>query len=72
MQNRFMWKKAAQYFMQSRNLDRLADCLYRQENFEELSKMRVDVNDGTPLMLTLAQRFESIGMYEESVDCYVR
>ena len=27
--DKFQWKKAAQYFVQSRNLDRLAECLYR-------------------------------------------
>lgn len=70
--DRFMWKKAAQYFQQSKNLDRLADCLYRLESFRELSDLRAEVSDGTPLMLTLAGRFESVGMYEEAVDCYVR
>ena len=34
--------------------------------------MRADVSDGTPLMLTLAQRFESVGMHDEAVDCYIR
>lgn len=70
--DRFMWKKAAQYFQQSKNLERLADCLYRMESFEELSSLKADVSDGTPLLLTLAGRFESVGMYEEAVDCYVR
>lgn len=70
--DRFMWKKAAQFFQQSKNLERLADCLYRLESFEELSALRADVSDGTPLMLSLAGRFESVGMYEEAVDCYVR
>jgi hypothetical protein len=27
--DRFMWRKAAQYFQQSKNLERLADCYYR-------------------------------------------
>lgn len=70
--DRFAWKKAAQYFQQSKNLERLADCYYRMESFEELSALRNDVSDGTPLLLTLAGRFEAVGMYEEAVDCYVR
>jgi WD repeat-containing protein 35 len=70
--DRFMWKKAAQYFQESRNFERLAECYYRLENFEELSKMRADISDGTPLLLTLANRFESVGMYEDAVDCYIR
>lgn len=70
--DRFKWKKAAQYFQLSRNLERLAECHYRLENFTELSKLRVDVSDGTALLHSLAQRFESVGMFEEAVDCYVR
>lgn len=41
--DRFKWKKAAQYFQQSRNLDRLADCYYRLENFAELAKLSKEV-----------------------------
>jgi hypothetical protein len=67
-----MWKKAAQYFQESRNFERLAECYYRLENFDELSKMKADVSDGTPLLLTLANRFESVGMFEDAVDCYIR
>ena len=70
--DRFKWKKAAQYFQLSRNLERLAECYYRLEDFQELAKIRADVSDGTSLLNTLAQRFESVGMFEEAVDCHVR
>jgi WD repeat-containing protein 35 len=70
--DRFKWRKAAQYFRQSRNMERLADCLYRLEQFEELAQLRVDIPDGTPLLNTMALRFESLGMHEEAVDCFVR
>lgn len=70
--DRFKWKKAAQYFKQSRNIERLADCLYRLEMFQELSELRVDVPDGTPLLNSLALKFSNLGMHEEAVDCYIR
>eukprot|EP01035_Chromulina_nebulosa_P019079 gene19079-24905_t len=70
--DRFKWKKSAQYFQQSRNLDKLADAYYRLESFDELSQLRLIVPDGTPLLMILANRFESVGMHEEAVDCYIR
>eukprot|EP00604_Paraphysomonas_vestita_P003706 CAMPEP_0174822144 /NCGR_PEP_ID=MMETSP1107-20130205/13735_1 /TAXON_ID=36770 /ORGANISM="Paraphysomonas vestita, Strain GFlagA" /LENGTH=647 /DNA_ID=CAMNT_0016040299 /DNA_START=1331 /DNA_END=3271 /DNA_ORIENTATION=- len=70
--DRFKWKKAAQYFRQSRNIERLADCLYRLEMFQELAELRVDVPDGTPLLNSLALKFANLGMHEEAVDCYIR
>jgi WD repeat-containing protein 35 len=70
--DRFKWRKALQYFQLSRNLERLSECHYRLENFDELSKMRGDIADGTPLLAALAQRFEAVGMYSDAVDCYLR
>lgn len=70
--DRLKWKKAAQYFQMSKNYEKLVECYYRLENFEELAKLRLDLPDDAPLLVTLAKRFESVGMYEEAVDCYVR
>jgi WD repeat-containing protein 35 len=70
--DRFKWKKAAQYYQQSRNLEQLAECHYRLENFSELSKLRLDQPDDSPLLISLAKRFESVGMVDEAVDCYLR
>lgn len=70
--DRFKWRKALQYFQLSRNMERLAECHYRLENFAELGKMRGDIADGTALLAAVAQRFEAVGMYTEAVDCYLR
>jgi WD repeat-containing protein 35 len=70
--DRFKWKKASQYFRQSRNIERLADCLYRLELFQELADLRVDVPDGTPLLNSLALKFSNLGMHDEAVDCFIR
>ena len=70
--DRLKWKKAAQYFQLSRNFEQLAECYYRLENFEELSKMKLDLPDDHPLLVTLAKRFETVGMHEEAVECYLR
>ncbi len=70
--DRFKWKKAVQYFQQSRDIDRLVECYYRLEDFNNLAKLRLDIADGSPLLVSLASRFESVGMYEEAVDCHLR
>ena len=70
--DKFKWRRAAQHFRQSRNMERLAECLYRLEQFAELAELRVDVPDGTPLLNTLATRFANLGMHEEAVDCFIR
>jgi WD repeat-containing protein 35 len=70
--DRLKWKKAAQYFVLSRNFEQLAECYYRLENFAELSKMKLDLPDDHPLLITLAKRFETVGLHEEAVECYLR
>lgn len=70
--DKFKWRKASQYFRQSRNMERLSDCLYRLEMFNELAELRLDIPDGTPLLNTLAGRFAALGMHEEAVDCFIR
>jgi WD repeat-containing protein 35 len=69
--DRFKWKKAAQYFQQSKNIEKLAECYYRLDNFTELAKLRQDIPDESPLLITLAKQFESVGMVDEAVDCYL-
>jgi WD repeat-containing protein 35 len=70
--DRLKWKKAAQYFQLSRNFEMLAECYYRLENFAELSKMKLDLPDDHPLLITLAKRFETVGLHQEAVECYLR
>lgn len=70
--DRMKWKKAAQYFQLSRNVDALAECFYRTEQFAELEKLAKDLPDEAPLLYSLAKRFESVGMAEEAVTCFLR
>ena len=70
--DRLKWKKAAEYFKLSHNFERLTECYYRLESFGELSKLRLELSDDHPLLITLAKLFESVGMHEEAIDCYIR
>lgn len=70
--DRMSWKKAAQYFQLSRNYEQLMECYYRLEMFPDLRKLATDLPDENPLLYTLAKRFESVGMVDEAVDCFLR
>ena len=69
---KFRWKKAVQYYTQSKNHARMADCYYRLEDFEELRKLKDQTTDGTDLLNTLANMFESVGLSDDAVDCHLR
>ena len=68
----FKWKKAAQYFSESGNIEKLLECHYRLQNFKELSKLSIQLADSSPYLATVGSWFESVGMYEEAVDCFTR
>jgi WD repeat-containing protein 35 len=70
--DRMSWKKAAQYFQLSRNYEQLMECYYRLELFPDLKKLATELPDENPLLYTLAKRFESVGMVDDAVDCFLR
>jgi hypothetical protein len=46
-------KIQAQYFSQSRNLEKLSECFYRLENFTELAGLRSEVPEGMQICYSL-------------------
>jgi len=69
---KYRWKKAATYYTQSKNMEALADCYYRLEDFDELRKIKEAATDGTELLQDLATKFESVGLCADAVDCHLR
>jgi WD repeat-containing protein 35 len=70
--DRMKWKKACQYFTLSHNNVQLIECYYRLEQFNDLKKIMEELPDESPLLYTLAKRFESVGMVDEAISCYIR
>ena len=68
----FKWKKASQYFSESGNIEKLLECHYRLQNFEELSKLSTQLADSSPYLATVGSWFESVGMADEAVNCFIR
>lgn len=48
--DRFKWKKAIQYYTLSGNQEKLLECYYRLEMFEELTAAALSLPDGTPVL----------------------
>ena len=70
--DRFFWDKAVQYFQQAKQIDRQAECYYKMSDFSSLEKLVDQVPAGTPLLLELAQKFESVGIHQSAVKCYLK
>jgi WD repeat-containing protein 35 len=70
--DRMKWKKACQYFQLSHNVVQLIECYYRLEQFSDLIKIMEDLPDESSLLYVLAKRFESVGLVNEAVNCYLR
>lgn len=70
--DRFKWRNAAHYFGLAHNNSRLADSLYRSENFDGLRQLSIELTEGSPLLAGIAAKFESIGMATEAVECYLK
>ncbi len=66
------WEKAIQYLMESGTSDKLLDCLYKMQSFEGLSSHVGRVNDESHVLSTLAGWFDSVGMYQEAIDCFLQ
>jgi WD repeat-containing protein 35 len=70
--DRRKWKKAIQYYLLSHNMEKLIHCYYYLELFPDLVKMMSDLPDDSPLLMLLGQKFESVGMITEAMQCYLR
>lgn len=66
------WKKAIPLFQLSNNLPYLVDCYYRMEQYKDIVDLLPRIREETPYLLySLSKQFESVGMCNESVQCYL-
>lgn len=70
--DRRRWKKASRYFVLSKESEKLAECLFQMGDFTTLRELRGHVPDSSPVHRQLAGKYESLGMCEDAVDCYVK
>ncbi|XP_058792392.1 WD repeat-containing protein 35 [Phymastichus coffea] len=54
------------------DLERLLECHYRLEEYEELAALATRLRDGSPELLRAARMLASVGMCQPAVQCLVR
>ena len=64
--------QAASYYAQAKNSEALADALYRLEDFEGLEQLTAALPEGSPLLLHLGERFQSVGLCQPAAAAYIK
>eukprot|EP01107_Rhizomastix_libera_P005097 TRINITY_DN1832_c0_g1_i1.p1 TRINITY_DN1832_c0_g1~~TRINITY_DN1832_c0_g1_i1.p1 ORF type:complete len:836 (+),score=248.88 TRINITY_DN1832_c0_g1_i1:50-2509(+) len=64
------WRQAAQYFSQSNNHAELVECYAALENWEGMSELAKEIQEGDPLLINIGQRFELVGLSDPAADSY--
>ena len=70
--DRQKWKKAAHHYKQASNWEALIDVYYRLEDFEALAGLVENIPDGSPLLVKIADKLQSVGLVEGAVKAYVK
>jgi WD repeat-containing protein 35 len=68
--DRLKWEKAAKYYQRGGMRTRLAECYYMTENYQALSGMIYTLTDNDPLLTTIGEMFQAVGMCEQAVEAY--
>eukprot|EP01039_Chlorochromonas_danica_P006054 gene6054-6668_t len=67
-----LYRKALPYLALCRDYPLLLDCHYRLQHYPALRTLAKELPDDPTLFYTLAVRFESVGMCDEAVECYLK
>lgn len=66
------WSKAAQFYTQCKKFDKLAKALYVLEDFRGLEKLVQQVGHDRDLLLSIAEKFLSVGLVELAVPALLK
>lgn len=69
---RQLWSKAAINYKKSDNLEMLAECLYRTEDFKGLAKVSRALPEASQMLRSIGEKFQSVGMCDEAVEAYLK
>eukprot|EP00825_Cyclidium_porcatum_P027778 TRINITY_DN2999_c0_g1_i2.p1 TRINITY_DN2999_c0_g1~~TRINITY_DN2999_c0_g1_i2.p1 ORF type:complete len:325 (+),score=59.13 TRINITY_DN2999_c0_g1_i2:176-1150(+) len=67
---RQQWDKAAQFYELGKNYEGLVEAYSRLEQYDLLEQLISEIPDRTQLLLTLGEKFQSVGMGESAVKCF--
>jgi WD repeat-containing protein 35 len=60
----------SRYYVQGRNQEQLADCLYQLEDYAGLEKLAQGLPDNHFLLSNIAQMFTTVGLCAQAVGAY--
>jgi WD repeat-containing protein 35 len=70
--DRLRWDKAAQFYREAGETASLAECLSAMEDYTGLRKLVPKIDEASPLLLEIGERFRLVGLCEEAVEALVR
>lgn len=66
------WKKAAMHFVQCKQTEQVADCLFRLSDYDKLLDLQTHCTDQFEVHKTLARSYQSVGMCTEACASYIK
>ncbi|KAJ3116200.1 WD repeat-containing protein 35 [Nowakowskiella sp. JEL0407] len=70
--DRQRWSQAVTYYSQGRNVEKLIECYYILEDYENLEKQISSINESPRLLKNVANKFVSVGMCEQAVSAFIK
>jgi len=70
--DRQKWDKAVQYYTQAKNAAALVECCYILEDYAGLEKLVRMLPEGSPLLLNIGLKFQSVGISEHAVAAFLK
>jgi WD repeat-containing protein 35 len=71
-EDRFKWKKSAQFYAQANNVEKMIESFYFLNQFDALRRIKDTISGHSNHLLRLARMFESVGLDEDAISCYER
>ena len=70
--DRHQFAKASRYYKSAANNEKLVDCYYAVEEYDELDSLAETLDERDPLLAKVADLFASVGLCQQAVRCYVK
>ena len=70
--DRHQYIQASRYYNLAKNNEKLVDCYYNMEDYENLEKLVDLLDERDPLISRIASMFTSVGLCQQAVQCYLK
>lgn len=70
--DRHQYTQASRYYKLAENNEKLVDCYYNMEDYENLEKLVDSLEERDPLISKIASMFTSVGLCQQAVQCYLK